>query len=154
MACTDDGTAMASAEELVVSIQKSPGNTARGSDVVAEAVGCALVANEIVRKLSGGSAMIGKVLKLVTSTATQVSLLAVDATIEERMATARGVAKSVGEIARETNIVRERVSSVAPSAQQALPFSRDAKASAERVISTSEQLKAIASRFQRSTIHS
>lgn len=105
----------AAAVELQSSIRDISKNTSESAHVAKRAVQVAKSTNEIVKKLSESSRDIGKVLRAITTIASQTKLLALNATIEAARAGESGkgfavVANEVKELAKQTTIAAEEIS--------------------------------------------
>jgi methyl-accepting chemotaxis protein len=101
-------------EDLGDSIREIASNANQAARVASEAVKFAESTNQIVTKLGGSSAEIGKVIKVITAIAEQTNLLALNATIEAARAGEAGrgfavVANSVKELSRETASATEDI---------------------------------------------
>jgi methyl-accepting chemotaxis protein len=101
-------------EDLGDSIREIASNANQAARVASEAVKFAESTNQIVAKLGGSSAEIGKVIKVITAIAEQTNLLALNATIEAARAGEAGrgfavVANSVKELSRETASATEDI---------------------------------------------
>jgi methyl-accepting chemotaxis protein len=113
----DNTSTIASAtEEMTASINEIAKNATAASKVATEGVTVAASTNETVQKLGESSMEIGQVVKVITSIAQQTNLLALNATIEAARAGEAGkgfavVANEVKELAKETAIATEDISS-------------------------------------------
>ncbi len=120
----------AGAEQMSSSIGEIAGAANRASAVAGEAVTAAEGTSVTVTKLSESSALIGEVMKSITSIAEQTNLLALNATIEAARAGDAGkgfavVANEVKELARQTAEATEDIS------QKVAGIQGDARATAD-----------------------
>ncbi len=116
-------TVAAGTEEMTASIREIATAASRASGVAQEAVQSARLTSGTVAKLGESSALIGEVVKTITSIAEQTNLLALNATIEAARAGEAGkgfavVANEVKELAQQSAAATEDISQRVESIQQ------------------------------------
>ena len=116
-------TVASGTEEMTASIREIATAANRASDVAQEAVRSAQITSGTVAKLGESSALIGEVVKTITSIAEQTNLLALNATIEAARAGEAGkgfavVANEVKELAQQSAAATEDISQRVESIQQ------------------------------------
>lgn len=100
-------TIVASAQEMIASIQEISSNTSNAARMTQKTVEDSFIAEELIHSLKNRSLEIGEILKVVTSIANQTNLLALNATIEAARAGEAGkgfavVASEVKNLASQT----------------------------------------------------
>ncbi|HTV10437.1 MAG TPA: HAMP domain-containing methyl-accepting chemotaxis protein [Acidimicrobiales bacterium] len=112
----------AASEELNASIAEIARSATDAASVANEGLNVARAATESVSQLSGSSAKIGEVVKLITAIAQQTNLLALNATIEAARAGEAGkgfaiVAAEVKELAKQTASATEEIAQTVEAIQ-------------------------------------
>ena len=116
-------TVSAATEQMSASIKEISKNASEAAQVASSAARLASTTNATMAKLSESSALIGNVIKVITSIAEQTNLLALNATIEAARAGAAGkgfavVANEVKELAKETAKATEDIGAKIEAIQQ------------------------------------